>query len=96
MKYKFKYKHKKNFFWKSKNVIGHSIEYFDEKIFNTKNELIQINRRPQNCMILYYEDGSLERISEWDKYDMKLGIDWKIAVQKQMESEIGQDVKLKL
>lgn len=96
MKYKFKYKYKNSFFWKTKDVIGHSLEYYDEKIFNGRNELVQVNRHPQNVMVLYYEDGSIERISEWDKCDMKLGIDWKLAIQRQMEKEVGQDVKLNL
>lgn len=94
MKYKFKYKKSNSFFWKTKNVIGHSLEYFDEKILNSKGELLQVNKHPQNSMVLYFEDGSLERIGEWDKYDLKLGVDWKLSVKNQMEKEVGQDIKL--
>jgi len=96
MKYKFIYKSKKAIFWKTKLVVGHGIEYYEEKILNPSSQLLQINRKPQNSMVLYFEDGSLERIAEWDKYDMKLGTDWVLAIKKQMEKETGTDVKLSL
>lgn len=93
MKYKFNYKKKNSFFWKYKIVVAHSLEYYDEKIYNNKNELIQINKKPQNSMVLYFEDGSIERIGNWNEYDLKLNIDWVIAIRKSMEKEIGQDIK---
>lgn len=94
MKYRFKYKRKLSLFWKSKMVIGHSIEYYDERIYDGNNNLIQLTKHPKNAMVLYYEDGSLERIADWDNYDMKLGVDWKLAIKQQMEREINQDIKL--
>lgn len=96
MKYKFKYKKKGSFFWKSKEVIGHSIEYYDDTIFNSKKEIIQINKKPQNAMILYYEDGSIERISNWNNYDLRLEKDWVLVTKQSMEKEIGQDIRLNI
>jgi len=96
MKYKFNYKKTNSLFWKSKEVIGHSLEYYDEKIYNQNNELLQINKKPQNSMILYYENGSIERICNWDKYDLKLNTDWVLATKKSIEKEIGQDVKINM
>ena len=45
-------------------------------------------------MILYFQDGSIERIPEWSKYHFKLGVDWKLALKQQMEKEINQEVKV--
>jgi hypothetical protein len=82
--------------WKSKEVVGHSLEYYNDKIFDSNNKLLQVISKPQNSMILYYENGSLERIANWNDYDMKLKTDWILATKKQIENEIGQDVKINL
>ena len=96
MKYKFNYKSKNSFIWKSKEIIGHSLEYYDEKIYKNNYELFQINKKPQNAMILYYENGSIERIANWNEYDLKLNTDWVLATKKQIVCEIGQDVKINM
>lgn len=93
MKYKFKYKHKNSFFWKSKNVIGHGVDFIEEIIFQ-KNEIVQKTRKPIDAMILYFEDRTVYRIPEWSKYEMKLGVDWKLVQKKQMDTEAGIDVKV--
>jgi hypothetical protein len=45
-----------------------------------------------NRMELFFKDGSVLSISQWSKYDLKLGTDWVLAVKKQMEKEAGQPV----
>ncbi len=46
----------------------------------------------QNKMVLYYEDGSIREIKEWNKCECKLGTDWVLAVQKKMEKDTGTPV----
>lgn len=96
MKYKFNYKHKNSFLWKSKEVVGHSLEYYNDKILDSNNKLLQVISKPQNAMVLYYENGSIERIANWNEYDLKLNTDWVLATKKQMENEISQDVKVNI
>lgn len=45
-------------------------------------------------MDIFFEDGSLRSISNWSKYDLKLGVDWVAATKNLMEKESGQEVKL--
>jgi hypothetical protein len=80
MKYKFKYK--KNFFWISKEVIGHALERKSNGEFD------------DNRMVLYFENGSIEVICNWSKCSLILGQDWVIAQKTAMEKEIGQPIKL--
>jgi hypothetical protein len=47
-----------------------------------------------NRMDIFHEDGSITSLSQWSKYDLKLGTDWVLFTKKQMEKESGQDVKL--
>lgn len=96
MTYNFKYKHKKDFFWKTKKVIGHGIDYLEEFTIDLKtNSYTNKIRKPIDAMILYFEDGGIERIPEWSNYFLKLGVDWKLAIKSKMEQESGVEVKLK-
>ena len=79
MKYKFKYRHKNSFFWKSKEVIGHGVDFVEESIIQD-DKMVQKTRKPIDAMILYFEDGSVERICNWQNYNMRLGSDWKLAL----------------
>ena len=94
--YKFTYKRKGSLFWKTYVVKGHGLEYIDEKSFNAQTRKYESYiSKPNNSMILYFPDGSILRISEWDKCDLKLGVDWLLAQKKSMEQEIGQPIQLK-
>ena len=43
----------------------------------------------------FFKDGSIISLSEWSKYDLKLGQDWLLRTKKDMERESGLDIKLK-
>lgn len=45
-------------------------------------------------MVLFFEDGGIEEITNWSKYDARLGVDWVLAIKDQMEKEAGQAIKL--
>jgi hypothetical protein len=47
-------------------------------------------------MDLIKEDGSIISLSQWSKYDLKLGQDWVLAVKKTMEKEAGQSIGLEV
>jgi len=49
-----------------------------------------------NRMDLFFEDGSLKSLAEWSKYDIELGVDWVLFTKKQMETEAGQPVQLRV
>lgn len=52
--------------------------------------------KDNNRMDLFLEDGSIYSISQWDKYDLYLGIDWVLENKKQMEKEAGQNITLNI
>lgn len=96
MNYKFKYKHKKDWFWKTKLVVGHGIDYLEEITIDPKTNLITNKiRKPIDSMILYFENGGIERIPEWSSYFLKLDVDWKLVIKNKMEQESGIEVKLR-
>lgn len=45
-------------------------------------------------MDLFFPDGSVLSLSQWSRYDMRLGVDWVLATKKQMEKEAGQPIAL--
>jgi len=45
-------------------------------------------------MDIYHEDGAITSISQWSKYDLRLGTDWVLFTKKQLEKEAGQKVEL--
>lgn len=49
-----------------------------------------------NRMDLFLPDGSLFSISQWDKYDLKLGTDWVLATKKKLEEESNQQITLRV
>jgi hypothetical protein len=73
-------------------IKGHGLDFIDEKIFQD-GKVIQINRKPLDAMIFYFEDGTIDRIPEWSKYFYKLGADWELAQKKSIEKEIGKEIK---
>ena len=91
-KYKFKYKKSYSPFWITKEVIGHSIEYVADSIYDEKGTLLQKIQKPLNSMILYLEDGTINRIAQWDTYDLNLGIDWVLVTKDNMKRDAGQDI----
>lgn len=96
MTYNFKYKHKNSWFWKTKKVVGHGIDYLEELTVDVKtNSTTNKIRKPVDSMILYFEDGGIERIPEWSSYFFKLGSDWKLALKNRLEEESSIDLKLK-
>jgi hypothetical protein len=86
MKYVFKYRKSDSWFWKKEEVVGHRYEpliIIDNKAYE------------QDKMILYFADGGLMEIVNWKKeYEVKLGQDWVLAIKKNMESKIGQQLPL--
>lgn len=38
-------------------------------------------------MDFYLRDDSIVSIGQWSKYDMKLGLDWVLVMQKQNENQ---------
>lgn len=95
MSYNFKYKHKNSFFWKTKKVVGHGVDYLEEiNIDMRTNSYTNKIRKPIDAMVLYFEDGSIERIPEWSNYYMKLGSDWALVIKNKMEKESGVNIKL--
>jgi hypothetical protein len=47
-----------------------------------------------NRMDFYIPDGSIVSLTKWDRYDMRLGLDWVLFTKKQMEKESGQQIPL--
>ena len=45
-------------------------------------------------MILYFEDGSIKEIVKWQECEIKLDVDWVLAMKKNMESQVGQKIPL--
>jgi len=81
MNYKFIYKKDNSWFWKTKIVKGHSIE-------------TDRNGSLTGGMTLYYPDGSIERIANWQNYNLKLGTDWLLACKEQAEREAQKKIQL--
>lgn len=46
----------------------------------------------QDKMILFLPDGGVQEIANWKSCEIKLGQDWVVAQQKQMEKQSGQHV----
>jgi len=96
MIYNFKYKHKNSWFWKTKKVVGHGVDYLEELIIDVKtNSTTNKIRKPIDAMILYFENGGIERIPDWSNYFLKLDLDWKLALKNRLEEESSIDLKLK-
>jgi hypothetical protein len=43
-------------------------------------------------LVVFRPDGSVEEIPRWSRCALRLGLDWKEAIRKQMEKEAGQPV----
>ena len=72
------------------NVVKYKKYFLWSKLTVTGHRLDkEINR-----MDFYLPDGSIVSIGNWSIYDMKLGVDWLLAVKKNMEEESGQTIKL--
>ena len=50
--------------------------------------------KDQNKMQLFFSNGSIMEIKDWDKCEIFLGTDWVIWTKNQMERETGQNIKL--
>lgn len=48
----------------------------------------------QDKMVLYYPNGEVQEIAKWSKCEVYLGVDWVLAVKKNMEKEAGQAISL--
>jgi hypothetical protein len=95
MTYKFKYRRKNSWFWKTYVVTGHMLEITYDKQINPKtNEVDVAVQKPSGTMVIYFSDGSLRTIPDWNECELILGIDWKLATKKDMEKEVGQPIQL--
>ena len=45
-------------------------------------------------MNLFFKDGGILEIPDWNIYMCRLGMDWVLATKRQMEKEAGRDIKL--
>ena len=45
-------------------------------------------------MQLFFSNGSIMEIKDWNKCEIFLGADWVIYTKNQMERETGQNIKL--
>lgn len=93
MTYIIKYKKNSWLFWRKKEITYHCLDRSAQLVYQN-NKLIQVVENPLDAMLLYYIDGSVERITEWSKYNFQLSPGWKQSVKKQMENETGIDIKL--
>lgn len=93
--YKIKFRKIGSLFWKSRDVIAHIKEQAPDDLVDPNSKLIiQRNLRYIDAIIFEFEDGTIERIPEWSKYEYKLGLDWKEFHRKQMELEAGKKIEL--
>lgn len=71
-------------------------KFFYKKRFFWESILVVGHRldKELNRMDFYIPDGSIMSLTNWDRYDMKLGIDWVLFTKKQMEKESGQQIPL--
>ena len=46
--------------------------------------------KEQNKMVLFFTDGSLREISNWNECEIALGVDWVLASKEQIKEEAGQ------
>jgi len=85
--------------WKKETVIGHGPESFEhskEEITNGVSQRSIIRGNDNTRMVLYYEDGSLRVIANWNECELSLGQDWVLATKEKMENEAGRDIKLSI
>lgn len=83
--------------WKTLVVKGHGPENYTDVTHetvggNTASRVIEATNK--NKMILFFEDGSLRTISDWENCELKLGTDWVLFTKKNMEKESGQNINL--
>lgn len=50
--------------------------------------------KESNKMIIYFEDGSLKEIVQWNNCEICLKTDWVLAMKKKMENDIGNNISL--
>jgi len=91
-RYKFTYRKVGSWFWKTKIVISHIKEQAVNDIVDPKTKItLQRNFTYIDAMLLEFEDGTIQRIPQWSKYEMKLGLDWKESKRKDVKDESGTD-----
>ena len=49
--------------------------------------------KDQDKMILYLPNGGLREISNWNKAECKLGIDWVAATKQSIRNEAGEQLR---
>lgn len=83
--------------WRSFEVMGHSPENYTEtttRNINGQQKYESVNTQDRTKMVLYFKNGSLMTVSNWQDCEIKLDTDWVLFTKKKMERESGQDVKL--
>jgi hypothetical protein len=83
MNYIFKYKKDKSLLWKKEVVKGHGFDY-------------DKNGKWTGSMVLYFPNGSIKVIPNWNQYKLILNTDWLIACKKQAEKEGNTKVNLEV
>jgi len=85
--------------WKSVEVIGHGPEVTEanvEEIINGVSSIKTVRSNNATRMVLYFEDGGLTVLANWNECELKLGQDWVLATKEKMEAEAGRDIKLSI
>ena len=96
-KKKIREKAKCEFEWKNFTVIGHGPENYSYKESSTSGgQRVENITEGQNLnkMVLYFPNGALKTIANWDSCELKLDVDWVLFTKRRMEKESGQDIKL--
>lgn len=69
---------------------------FKRFLFWQQREIVGHKLEDNNTMVLYFSNGGIETIPNWNNYKMKLGADWALSVKKNMETQTGVDVKVNI
>lgn len=73
--------------------------FFTYKRFFIKKKIKAVGHKyieNMDRMDVFLTNGGVYSISQWAKYDLKLGSDWVLFTKNQMEKESGQKLNLDL
>ena len=76
----------------------YTIKYKKPRSWFWKSETVRGHQfdELQNKLVLYYEDGSVREIAHWKDYEVKLGVEWVLAIKQSMEKETGTSIPVNI